>query len=308
MRGAFAAVALVILVAGCTAPASTSGSEPAAQDRSSASVSAASPATAAPPAGSSPRLGGREDNAERRTGTGPAPTALAELPARARAAGPRSAVRGTVRTPSGVPLGRVRVSAFQPGPSCCRTVATAFTDIGGRYALSLAGGQYYVAFHPPAESSYVPTWLGDSAALRCSLLWCGGLGGRVLSVAGDVSDLDVELVPGHLVRGVVTAWPEGEPIGSITVTAHLAADHTPCPPCSALAGQARTASDGRFALALPPGSYRFHFEPAATYAAGWCCRKPSSAVADVLAVATDVAIEMELETIASVGRAPPDRR
>lgn len=180
MRGAAGAIAIVIVLTGCSAGAPETPPPQAAASGSPATAAPTSALASTAEVPSSPVIRGPLVTFPPRRGDRPQRTVT---------------VSGTVRTPAGVPVDGVRVAVYPAGLVCCLATATAVSADGGRYTFNVITGRYHVAFHPAAATSYLATWFGDVPNASCTLVSCASLGGVILRIGGDLIDLDVELVP-----------------------------------------------------------------------------------------------------------------
>jgi hypothetical protein len=164
-----------------------------------------------------------------------------------------ASIRGTVTDPSGGSRAGVFLDACSTtAPAECYN---ATTDAANAYRIRVPPGTYTLAVQDPANR--------DPAGYYSAGGFSPTLAGATTVTVGeaDVTGIDVQLPPGHLVEGVVTG-PDGMPLPGIVVTPCASAA------CNGLAWA--TGPDGSYALNLAPGSYVLHFtEWSGLYASGY---------------------------------------
>ena len=174
-----------------------------------------------------------------------------------------SSIAGTVTAAGGGPLTGIRVSAS--GTS----YASAQTDAGGHYTLrGLGAGSYTLRFEDQ-QGLYVSEWWNDKVAYPPDTI--------IVGVAQDLTGYDAALALGGSISGTVTGAGAGG-LAGISVSANG----------SSVNVSATTDANGHFrAAGLPAGSYKVRFDPppGSPYIDEWWNDKPSSASADLVAVA-----------------------
>ncbi len=117
--------------------------------------------------------------------------------------------------------------------------ASTTSDAAGNYTLVVAPGQYRIAVSDPTMT-FATLFYGGASVFRLA---------QNLSVTGNVSGIDVTLPRGGRISGVVRDALTTLPLAGITVAAYDAS--------GVAIASATTGSDGRYALTVAPGAYRF---------------------------------------------------
>lgn len=151
--------------------------------------------------------------------------------------------------------------------------AATTSDAAGNYTLVVAPGDYRIAVSDPALT-YAALFYGGTTDFRFA---------QKLSVGGNVSGIDVTLPRGGRVSGTVRNGSTLQPLGGMTVAAYDAAGMQ--------ATSAVTGSDGRYALVVAPGTYRFvAFDARLEYATSYAGGATSYETTGPLAVEAEAAI------------------
>ena len=206
--------------------------------------------------------------------------------------GPGQVVEGKITSgATGAPLAGITVFALGPNSmliyggagDAFEVAATAATDTTGTYRLTVPPGTY-VIYTPGPQNEQPRFWSGDPALFQAISL----------RVERNVAGIDIAVVPTTPIGGQVRSGPSfGDGIEGTRVAAYLAGSI----PCCRLVGVAVTALTGTFAMYLPPGTYRFVFDPpaASTYAAQWWRGAAGFATATDVTVGSErVQLEVEL--------------
>jgi hypothetical protein len=161
--------------------------------------------------------------------------------------------------------------------------ATGTTDTNGRYTLTVPSGTYVI--HTPGPQGAQPRfWSDDPAVFQAS----------PLRVERNIAGIDLAVVQVTQVGGYVRSGPSfGDGVAGARVAAYLAGGI----PCCRTVGVATSSFGGTFLMYLPPGTYRFVFDPPAgsPYAAQWWRAAAGFATATDVVVGPDrVQLEVEL--------------
>ena len=188
--------------------------------------------------------------------------------------GPGHVIEGRITSGlTGAPLAEIAVHAlgldsmliYGGQGDAFSIAATASTDTNGRYKLTVPPGTYVV--HTPGPQGVVHTpgpqgtqprfWSDDAAVFKAT----------PLTVERNIAGIDIAVVPVTQIGGYVRSGPSfGDGVEGARVAAYLAAG-----PCCRLVGLATSGYNGTFIMNLPPGIYRFVFDPPAgsPYTAQW---------------------------------------
>ena len=134
---------------------------------------------------------------------------------------------GLVSDPSGNPLPDVFINAWNPET---QTGNGTRTDENGRYQMTLAPGIYELNVNPSQGSPFISQHLED------------------VQVTGDRT-LDIQLERGAILSGLITD-PGGNPLQDVFVNAWN--------PELQIGGGSGTDENGRYQMALPPGTYEIN--------------------------------------------------
>ena len=184
---------------------------------------------------------------------------------------------------TGNPLAGIGVSALGPNSmlihggagDAFEIEATATTDTTGVYRLTVRSGTYAIYTRGPQDAQQ-RFWSDDPAVFQASLL----------TVERDITGIDIAVVPVTQLAGYVRSGPSfGDGVEGARVAAYVAGGT----PCCRTVGVATTGYGGTFVMYVPPGIYRFVFDPPAgsPYAAQWW------RAAAGFATATDVTVGSE---------------
>jgi hypothetical protein len=206
--------------------------------------------------------------------------------------GPGHIVEGIVTSGvTGTPLAEIRVNALGLNSmlihggvgDAFEIAATAETDAGGSYRLTVPSGAYviYTSGRDGGESRF---WSDDPAVFQATRL----------SVERSVAGIDLALVPTTRIEGQVRSGPTfAEGVEGTRVAAYLAGGT----PCCRTVSVATSGPAGSFLMYVPRGTYRIVFDPpaASPYAAQWWRGASGFATAtDVIVGAEQVLLEVEL--------------
>ena len=198
--------------------------------------------------------------------------------------GPGHIVEGKITSGlTGNPLAGIGVSALGPNSmlihggagDAFEIEATATTDTTGVYRLTVRSGTYAIYTRGPQDAQQ-RFWSDDPAVFQASLLM----------VERDITGIDIAVVPVTQLAGYVRSGPSfGDGVEGARVAAYVAGGT----PCCRTVGVATTGYGGTFVMYVPPGIYRFVFDPPAgsPYAAQWW------RAAAGFATATDVTVGSE---------------
>ena len=161
--------------------------------------------------------------------------------------------------------------------------ATGMTDTNGRYKLTVPSGTYVIHTVGP-QGAQPRFWSDDPAVFQVTRL----------TVGRNIAGIDIALVPVTRIGGHVRSGPSfGDGMEGARVAAYLAGGI----PCCRLVGLA-TSGDvfGTFVMHVPPGTYRFVFDPptGSPYAAQWWRAAAGFATATDVVVGPDP-LEIEIE-------------
>jgi hypothetical protein len=161
--------------------------------------------------------------------------------------------------------------------------ATGMTDANGRYMLTVPSGTY-VIHTPGAQGAQPRFWSDDPAVFQAS----------PLKVERNVGGIDIAVFSVTQIGGYVRSGPTfGDGVQGARVAAYLSAGT----PCCRTVGVATSGYNGTFLMHLPPGTYRFVFDPptGSPYAAQWWRAAAGFATATDVVVGPDrVQLEVEL--------------
>ena len=152
-------------------------------------------------------------------------------------------------------------------------IEVATTDASGLFEMSLPTGSYRVLFSPPAGSGLSPRWwLQERTYSRASTISSDQLGidvvlGRGFTIGGVVTDSGNVPLDG----GTMQASPGGSPTAEYDIVNVGGID-----------------DQGRFAMTVPPGSYRLKFYGLAPFVSAWWRDRSSHRDADDVIAARDV--------------------
>ena len=167
-------------------------------------------------------------------------------------------IKGTVTGPDGKPLANIEVDASCDVPPPALFYSQAATASDGTYSMTVTPGACEVRFLDPS-GTYLAGYYGSTGFTPYgdSAIW--------LTVStSDVTGIDAQMETGHRISGTVTG-PAGTPLGGISVAA------TRIETSSGSYGlDAKTASDGKYSVAVPAGSYSVEFSDSGrNYLAGF---------------------------------------
>jgi hypothetical protein len=165
--------------------------------------------------------------------------------------------------------------------------ATASTDTNGRYTLTVPTGTYVIHTVGP-QGAQPRFWTDDPAVFKVT----------PLTVERNIAGIDIAVVPVTQIGGYVRSGPSfNDGVEGARVAAYAAAG-----PCCRTVGLATSGSLGSFVMHLPPGTYRFVFDPPAgsPHAAQWW------RAAAGFATATDVVVGSDrVELVVELARRVP---
>jgi hypothetical protein len=205
--------------------------------------------------------------------------------------GPGHIVEGKITNGlTGAPLSGIGVSALGLNSmlihggagDAFEIAATASADSTGRYRLTVPAGTY-VIYTSGLQDGLSPFWSDDPAVFQAS----------PLKVERDVAGIDIALVPVTGIGGYVRSGPSfGDGVEDARVAAYLAGGTA----CCRLVGLATSGYNGTFVMHLPPGTYRFVFDPptGSPYAAQWWRSAAGFASATDVVVGPDL-VQLEVE-------------
>jgi hypothetical protein len=157
------------------------------------------------------------------------------------------------------------------------------TDATGRYRLTVRSGTY-VIFTPGPQGEQPRFWSDDGVVFQVT----------PLRVERDIAGINLAVVPTTQIGGFVRFGPSyGDGVEGARVAAYLAGGT----PCCRLVGVAASGQNGTFVMYVPPGIYRFVFDPptGSPYAAQWWRAAAGFATATDVTVGSDrVQLEVEL--------------
>ncbi|HJT17814.1 MAG TPA: carboxypeptidase regulatory-like domain-containing protein [Thermoanaerobaculia bacterium] len=147
-------------------------------------------------------------------------------------------VNGEIVDASNAPLAGITVAAYNDDGT---QRATTQTSSSGAYSLLLPPGSYRIAAYDPSLV-YATEFYPDRILFNDA---------RPVTVIENVTlnGIDVSLVQGGKISGTITDRQSGAAIGGITVAAYDADGN--------LISSGTSASNGKFALVVPAGAYRF---------------------------------------------------
>jgi hypothetical protein len=172
------------------------------------------------------------------------------------------------------PLANAQVRLYQSREGTS-PVAYSYADSSGDYQFQgLASGDYFVKFHAPSNTSYLPEYFQDRETLALADAITVTLGMTQTGVNGT-------LALGATMSGTVTAEQGGAPIPSTAVYVYTSTTST------AVFNSDYTDSNGQYVIyGLPPGDYYIKFQ--AQYNSGYLSEyynnQPSLAEADPITV------------------------
>ena len=206
--------------------------------------------------------------------------------------GPGYIVEGRVTSGlTGSPLAGIRVHALGPDSmliyggqgDAFDIQASDSTDAAGRYRLTVRSGTF-VIYTPGPQGNQPRFWSDDPAVFQATRL----------RVERNISGLDFAVLPTTQIGGYVRFGPSyGDGVEGARVAAYLAGGTV----CCRLAGVATSGYNGTFVLYLPPGTYRFVFDPptGSSYAAQWWRAAVGFATATDVTVGSErIQLEVEL--------------
>jgi hypothetical protein len=210
--------------------------------------------------------------------------------------GPGHVIEGRITNGlTGAPLGGISVLAVGPNSmlvyggqgDAFDVAASARTDGTGTFRLTVLSGTY-VIYVSGGQGALTRFWSDDPAVFRAS----------PLTVDRNVAGIDVVVVPVTQIGGYVRSGPSfADGMQGARVAAYVAGS-----PCCRLVGLATSGYNGTFVMYLPPGTYRFVFDPpaGAPYAAQWWRAAAGFATATEVVVGPD-----RVELVVELARRAP---
>jgi hypothetical protein len=205
--------------------------------------------------------------------------------------GPGHVIEGRITSGlSGAPLAGIRVHALGPDSmliyggqgDAFDIQASDSTDANGRYRLTVRSGMF-VVFTPGPQGTQPRFWSDDPAVFQATRL----------RVDRNIADISLVVVPTTQIGGYVRSGPSvGDGVEGARVAAYVAGVA-----CCRIVGLATSGYNGTFVMYLPPGVYRFVFDPpsGSPYAAQWWRAAGGFATATDVTVASErVQLEVEL--------------
>jgi len=189
---------------------------------------------------------------------------------------------GKVSSPSGTPLPKMTVAAYNP--SGTRRGFTA-TDAAGNFTLALPPGTYRIAAYDDALI-YATTFFNNATSFETA---------ASVTIAATASvNTNLQLPAAAKNTGLVTDRTTLAPIANLRVTLY-ASD-------GSVAARTATGTDGRYAVAVRPGGLRVVVDdPAGTYATTYVPDAESFATEPIVAAATGQTVIVDA-TMVSAGR------
>ncbi|HET7712665.1 MAG TPA: carboxypeptidase-like regulatory domain-containing protein [Thermoanaerobaculia bacterium] len=158
-------------------------------------------------------------------------------------------VSGTVRSPAGVRLSGIRISAYDAEG---HVAATALSDLAGEYRLALREGAYRVVFEDPS-GEYAAVFYGSAESFDVAPP-------LIVSSGQTVAGVDAVLPRAAHIAGRVIDAGTGAPLPLMTVTAFNV-------PGGTTRTFTTTNAAGEYQLNVPPGVYRIGaYDPNGAYA------------------------------------------
>jgi protocatechuate 3,4-dioxygenase beta subunit len=228
----------------------------------------------------------------------------------------QSVITGTVRSPSGSPVGATVVQAFLLSPTSGGVELQASlypsrTDDRGEYRLTnLDPGRYLVCAVPPDNSSPRNAGLTTQIGLPARLAECRAFfPGAMLPTQATTVSISL---PGQTVPGVDISVPDS--ISGQVISGRIEGFPSSCPDAKIRVVLAESSSDlpEGLEMAVAPvasgGSFRFPVLPKGTYfIRGICVPQPDSSLPGLIIKQTASGIRPRPDTRTAVARLPKER-
>ena len=199
-------------------------------------------------------------------------------------------IKGTVTGPDGKPLANIEVLASFDFPAPAIFDARATTASDGTYSMTVMPGACIIQVSDPSAAYLTGYYSSTGFTLDIE-------SATLVTVStSDVTGIDVQMQTGHRISGTVTG-PAGTPPAQISVSAHQIDK-----PTDWYGVDVKTASDGKYSVAVPAGSYSMEFiDSAGDYLAGFYSSSGFTAFEDSATPVTvgksDVSgIDVQMET------------
>ncbi len=175
---------------------------------------------------------------------------------------------GTIRDTGGLPLQGTRVTVYDIEG---HRIGSSLSASDGSYRLALTGGSYRMVFDDPA-GVYAPLFFARAESFEVTPF-------LVVADGERRSGLDASLSRAGYVSGRIVEASTRSPLGSVVVALYNV-------PSGTRRAFATTGSNGDYALAVTPGTYKLGaYDPARVYAARFYLDDPTFVSATPLTIA-----------------------